>query len=83
MSAEPIEPAGALARADLPSRFLTVRVHDLSLKPSLTTPAPSGHCPSCRTAFPPVSGASKLVPSMAISLRPRSHAPVVPSPSFR
>lgn len=36
MSAEPIEPAGAPARADFPSRFLTVRVHDLSLTPSLT-----------------------------------------------
>ena len=36
MSAEPIGQADALARADLPSRFLTVRVHDLSLKPSLT-----------------------------------------------
>lgn len=36
MSAEAIEPAGAAAHADLPSRFLTVRVHDLSRAPSLT-----------------------------------------------
>ena len=36
MSAEPIEPVGAPARTDLPSRFLTVRMHDLSLEPSLT-----------------------------------------------
>ena len=31
-----IEPVGAPARTDLPSRFLTVRMHDLSLEPSLT-----------------------------------------------
>jgi hypothetical protein len=36
VSAELIEPAGTLARAELPSRFLTVRVHDLIARPSLT-----------------------------------------------
>ena len=36
MSAEAVESSGALARADLPSRFLTVRVHDLAVEPSLT-----------------------------------------------
>jgi hypothetical protein len=36
VSAEPIEPAGALVPAHLPTPFLRVRVHRLDLEPSLT-----------------------------------------------
>lgn len=36
MSAEPAVPLQAPAQADIPRRFLTVRVHELDLEPSLT-----------------------------------------------